>query len=202
MEGEIELYNISFLILKVELHFKVTLHTAITFCNLYIPPSTALHLRDLAHVETQLPKPFVIVGDFNSHNYLWEGNKTDANDKVRETFMTRNNICLFNDDTPTYLHPATGSFTSIDLTMCSPSHFMGFTWRVEENLHGSAHFPIILQSHYHPPDDRPPKCQFHNANWNGPPVKHIENNGKKITQPRDISNTIGEAISFNSSSAH
>ena len=31
---------------------------------------------------------------------------------------------------------------------------------------------------------------------------HIEKNGKKITQPRDIANTIGEAISFNSSSAH
>ena len=53
---------------------KMTLHTTITFCNTYIPPSTALHLCDLAHKETQLPKPFVIVGDFNSHNYLWGGN--------------------------------------------------------------------------------------------------------------------------------
>ena len=33
-------------------------------------------------------------------------------------------------------------------------------------------------------------------------VKHIEKNGKKITQPRDIANTIGEAISFNSASTH
>ena len=33
----------------------VTLHTSITFCNLYIPPSTAPHLRILAHIETQLP---------------------------------------------------------------------------------------------------------------------------------------------------
>ena len=32
---------------------KVTFHTTITFCNLYIPPSTALHLRDIAHIETQ-----------------------------------------------------------------------------------------------------------------------------------------------------
>ena len=35
-----------------------------------------------------------------------------------------------------------------------------------------------------------------------PSVKHIEKNGKKVRQPRDIANTIGEAISFNSSSAH
>ena len=35
-----------------------------------------------------------------------------------------------------------------------------------------------------------------------PCVKHIVKNGKKVTQPRDIANTIGEAISFNFSSAH
>ena len=35
-----------------------------------------------------------------------------------------------------------------------------------------------------------------------PSVKHIMRNGRKITQPRDIANTIGEAIFFNSSSAN
>ena len=50
--------------------------------------------------------------------------------------------------------------------MCSPSLFMDFTWKVEEDLHGSDHFPIILESHYHPPDDRPPKWQFHKVDWN------------------------------------
>ena len=74
--------------------------------------------------EDQLPKPFVIVGDFNSHNYLWGGNRNDAKGKVMERFMTKSNNCLFNGDTPTYLHPATCSLTSIDLTMCSPSLFM------------------------------------------------------------------------------
>ena len=29
----------------------VTLHTTITLCNIYIPPSTALHFRDLTHLE-------------------------------------------------------------------------------------------------------------------------------------------------------
>ena len=38
----------------------VTLHTTITFCNLYIPPSTAMYL--LAHIFDQLPKPSVIAG--------------------------------------------------------------------------------------------------------------------------------------------
>ena len=67
---------------------KVTLHTTITFCNLYIPLSTALHLRNLANIVDQLPKPFMSVGDFNSHNYLWGGNTNDAKGKVMERFMT------------------------------------------------------------------------------------------------------------------
>ena len=68
--------------------------------------------------------------------------------------------------TQTYLHPATGAFTSLDLTMCSPFLFMDFTWKVEKDLHGSEHFPIILESHYQSPDDRPLKWQFHKADWN------------------------------------
>ena len=40
---------------------------------------------------------------------------------------------------------------------------MDFTWRVEEDLHGSDHFPFILESHYHPPHNRPAKWQFHKA---------------------------------------
>ena len=28
------------------------------------------------------------------------------------------------------------------------------------------HFPLILESHYHPPDDRPPKWLFYKADWN------------------------------------
>ena len=35
----------------------------------------------------QFPKPFLVVGDFNDHNYLWGGNKTDAKGRVMETFM-------------------------------------------------------------------------------------------------------------------
>ena len=50
--------------------------------------------------------------------------------------------------------------------MCSPLLFKDFTWRVEEDLYGSAQFPIILESHYHPQDDRPQKWQFHKADWN------------------------------------
>ena len=40
---------------------------------------------------------------------------------------------------------------------------MDFTWRVEEDLHGSDHFPIILESYYHPPDHQSGSFK---ADWN------------------------------------
>ena len=42
--------------------------------------------------------------------------------------MTRRNIRLSNDDTPTDLHPETVLTSSVDATMCSPL-FMDFTWK-------------------------------------------------------------------------
>ena len=58
------------------------------------------------------------------------------------------------------------NFTWIYLTMCAPSLFMDYTWRVKEDLHGSDHLTAILESHYHLPDDAPPKWQFNKADWN------------------------------------
>ena len=68
---------------------KVTLYSTVTLRYMYIPPSTALRHNDLTHISDQLPNPFVIFGDFNAHNYLWYGSKTDTKGKVMETFMTK-----------------------------------------------------------------------------------------------------------------
>ena len=42
---------------------------------------------------------------------------SDTNDrgKLLEDFITENNLCLFNSNQHTYLHPGSGSFTAIDL---------------------------------------------------------------------------------------
>ena len=72
---------------------KVTLRYTITYCNIYIPTSTtAPHLHDIEHIGGHLHEPFVIVGDCNSHNYIWGGNKTDGKNKDIEYCMTKNNI--------------------------------------------------------------------------------------------------------------
>ena len=52
-----------------------------------------------------------------------------TNDKGRiiEYFITEHNLVLLNDKSSPYLHPATGSYSSLDLTICSPGIFPEFT---------------------------------------------------------------------------
>lgn len=54
-------------------------------------------------------------------------------------------LCLFNDTSHTYLHPANGNHTSLDLAICHPSIFLDFEWNVGDDLCGSDHFPILLK---------------------------------------------------------
>lgn len=48
------------------------------------------------------------------------------------------------DKSNTFLNSATGSYSSIDLNLYSPDKYLGFSRKVEDELHGRDHFPIIL----------------------------------------------------------
>ncbi len=61
---------------------KVKINTLITVCNIYIPNSQNFDTYDLDNILMQLPKPYVIVGDFNSHSKLWGSTKLDRRGKV------------------------------------------------------------------------------------------------------------------------
>ena len=54
-------------------------------------------------------------------------------------------LCLLNDGSCTYLHPATGTFTAIDLSLCSPDILVEIDFMVESDSYGSDHFPIVLK---------------------------------------------------------
>ena len=47
---------------------QLSLHKKITICSIYIPPEKDFSQTDLEHLIQQLPKPFILTGDLNSHN--------------------------------------------------------------------------------------------------------------------------------------
>ena len=70
------------------------------------------------------------------------------NDKGRiiENFIDNHRLCLYNTKTPTYLHPATGTYTSLDLSICYPTPLLDYDWKVHDDLCGSDHFPVLLNN--------------------------------------------------------
>ena len=126
----------------------VSLNKTITLCSIYLPPNTAIDVKKLDDLVDQLPKPFILMGDFNSHHTMWGCANTNKKGQTLENFVTEHNLVLFNDKSYTYLHPATGSFSSLDLTICSPEIFTDLNWKVNDDLHGSDNFPILVSEVY------------------------------------------------------
>ena len=143
----------------------ISLNKTITLCSVYLPPRLQIDIEKLDHLIDQLPKPFILMGDFNSHHSLW--GCTDTNDKGRtiEGFITKHDLVLLNDKSSTYLHPATGSYSSLDLTICSPGIFPNFNWKVVDDLHGSDHFPIQVSEVGPSVQQRPQRWKLHKADW-------------------------------------
>jgi len=143
----------------------VTLQRVITFCSIYLPPNTNLVPNELDTLVQQLPAPFVLLGDFNAHNILWGSNHTSDRGHKIEDFISRHDLCLYNTKIPTYLHPGTGTYTCIDLTICSPSLLLDYEWKVADDLHSSDHFPISLVNLNSTIDEVIPQWNLKKADW-------------------------------------
>ena len=83
---------------------RATLHKTVTICSVYLPPNVAIQYEDLNNLIKQLPEPFVLLGDLNGHNPLWGCSDINNRGKCIEDCLIKNDLCLFNDKSSTYLH--------------------------------------------------------------------------------------------------
>ena len=74
-----------------------------------------------------LPPSILLLGDFNAHITLWVDSKTDLRGKMIVDLLLKLNLSILNDGSYTYLHPATGSLSAIDLSIASPSLYLDFS---------------------------------------------------------------------------
>lgn len=115
----------------------------LNICNLYIPNQTKIEISDIENIIKQLPKPFIILGDFNAHSTIWGSEKTDNRGKIIEKLLENDNIVLLNDTSPTHINFANGTLSCIDLTICSSTLAQRLKWRTLSDIHSSDHLPII-----------------------------------------------------------
>ena len=107
----------------------------------------------------------MLLGDFNGHNVLWGSNDNDHRGELIEDFITKNDICLMNDKSNTFLDSGKGTLSALDLSLCHPSLYLDFDWSVCEDQHGSDHFPIVIESIKTFEEDHNPKWKLNKANW-------------------------------------
>ena len=143
----------------------VTLDKETTICSVYIPPAFSLTTEHLQSLLSQLPAPYILVGDFNGHNTFWGCKDNNSRGDIIENFIANNNLCLMNDKSYTYLHPATGHLSSLDLSLCHPSLLLDFDWSVYADQCGSDHFPVIIESVNNSTNDHNTKWKLSKANW-------------------------------------
>ncbi|XP_017304933.1 uncharacterized protein LOC108254458 [Diaphorina citri] len=117
----------------------------LTICNIYSPPSQSLCHLDMLNIVKQLPKPYLITGDFNAHNPMWGGNKLCPKGKEIEKFLNLSlTSTILNNGDPTHLSFAYKTYSSIDLSFVSNTISSKFNWQVHDDPCQSNHFPIII----------------------------------------------------------
>lgn len=139
----------------------------ITICNLYLPPSSNVTYHELSHLLSQLPAPFIILGDFNAHNPIWGSSYISPRGTIIENITNDLSLTILNPDCPTFLSSSSGRQSSLDLTICHPSLTSILQWDILEDPHGSDHFPIIIRfpPKLNNPSNQPKKWNTNRADW-------------------------------------
>ncbi|GFO27742.1 RNA-directed DNA polymerase from mobile element jockey [Plakobranchus ocellatus] len=81
--------HFSEIVLKTGLHAvaaTITLEKTRTVCSLNFPPHTPVSKLSLAELFEQLPKPFLMLGDFNAHSPAWGDSHHDRQGRMLEEF--------------------------------------------------------------------------------------------------------------------
>ena len=107
----------------------------------------------------QIQLKTILVGDFNGHNVIWCSDDVNERGRIIEKFIN------INDNKPTYLHPATGTYTSLDLSICYPTLLLDYKWKVHDDLCGSDHFPLFLNNIASGLEEPSEKWKLNKADW-------------------------------------
>ena len=142
---------------------RVTLNKVVTFCSIYLPPSDHVAKTDLINLIEQLPSPFVLLGDFNGHSPVRGNESYNSRGQMLEDLFSEMDLCILNDGSSTYIHPATGSTSAPDLSICGPSLVLDYEWNIHEDLCGSDHFPVILTNNAVEEEAAPNRWNFKKA---------------------------------------
>jgi exonuclease III len=113
-----------------------------TICNIYLPPALPIAHSGLVRLISQLPTPFVLLGDFNAKHIVWSSDINDDRGVLIHDLYSRLDLSLLNSGAFTHFSLASRTSPALDLTFCSPALSTHLEWPVLCDLHSSDHFPV------------------------------------------------------------
>lgn len=144
---------------------RTSLPVMATVCNVYIPPDSQPDYDQLVDLVSQLPPPFLLLGDVNAHNTIWGSATTSGKGRDFERLIRRLDLCLLNTGEPTHFSIAHGTYSSIDITLCSRALVPLLQWGVHDDLCNSDHFPIIVTLPNQRAIELPSRWLLRRADW-------------------------------------
>ncbi|KAK7867868.1 hypothetical protein R5R35_008617 [Gryllus longicercus] len=163
-----------------------------TVCCIYLPDASWRN-EDLQDLIDQLQTPFLILGDFNAHSTTWGCSRTNDSGRRIDDLLLNNEYVLLNTGASTHFNARNGSFSAIDLSICSPNLATRLTWKPLPDLHQSDHFPLLISSNMPKNTVHIPKRWCTNrADWSSftrhiPPISVSGNSEEDVT---DFTNTV------------
>ena len=126
------------------LAIQINIGKVIAVCNIYITSNQALNIGYTTNLIAQLPKPFLIVRDFNACSIAWGDVESNDHGGVIENLLQSSEVCILNTGSLTHVHKQTDTLTCVDLTLTSLDIFVDVEWQVEDDLYGSDYFSCCI----------------------------------------------------------
>ena len=146
----------------------ITVHSErqYTICSLYLSPNLNITKEEIRDLINQLPRPYLLMGDFNAKHPAWDfENPVDARGRMVHSLIVEESLGLLNQGQPTHYHIQTNSLSAIDLCLSSINIMGDFHLGMDEDLHGSDHFPMYLTQIEYLPQYQTPRWITKRANW-------------------------------------
>ena len=165
-----------------------------TICSIYLSPNVNIRKEEVQDLIKQLPRPFMLLGDFNAKHQTWNPqNQDDIRGRMIAGLLTEEALGVLGSGEPTHYHIQTNNFSTIDLSLCSNNIIRDFEREVDSDLHGSDHFPIYLTSYAYIPQHQTPRWIKEKANWSQFTTIASKMGEVPDAEPKDYYNAI-EAI--------
>lgn len=139
----------------------------LTICSLYIPPDLPLSdiTEPMEKLISDLPVPLIICMDSNAHYYSWGSNSSDSRGNFIAELIDKHSLIILNTGEPTFLS-SNGTYTHIDLTLCSPQIASQIQWLTHPDFSNSDHLPIVIGTDILlSTSTESPRWQLSKANW-------------------------------------